>query len=146
MNVFVSFRHKLEQLLYRSGFASAVVRRFLCTQLIICGLGLIIGAAAYPFTLWPLTFAAGVAIATFSFWHIARFVQGSIFHQFSAMLAVKLFLGFTGRFIVISAALFALIVWLRAPIIPLLIGLTSTIAGIAAWGISRYSRKTAKEA
>ena len=146
MAFLASIRQKIETRLYHLGFSSDVVRHLLCTQLLICGAGIGVGLALFWLTLWPLSFAAGAAIATFSLWHISRFAQTNIHYQYSPALGLKLFFGFTWRFLLIGVVLSLLIVWLRAPIIPLLIGLTSTVAGIAAWGISRYSRKTAKEA
>ena len=61
-------------------------------------------------------------------------------------MAIRLFLGLNARLVLIAIVLFALIVWMRAPVTPLLIGLSSTVAGIVVWGISRLSRKTVKEA
>jgi uncharacterized membrane protein len=104
------------------------------------------GCALYQVTLWPLAFAAGAVIATYSLWQIARFAQNHARSEYSALLGMKLFFSFCGRFALIGVALFALVVWLKTPIIPLFIGLSSTVAGIAAWGISRHFRKTAKEA
>ena len=146
MAFLASIRQHIESKLYRLGFLSDVVRHLLCTQVCICVAGTVVGLALFWLTLWPLFFAAGALVATYSLWHIARFAQAHIHQQYSTMLGLRLFLGFTGRFLAIGVVLSALIVWLRAPIVPLLIGLTSTVAGIAAWGISRYSRKTAKEA
>ena len=61
-------------------------------------------------------------------------------------MAIRLFLGFTARLVLIGIVLCGLMVWLRAPVAPLLAGLTSTVASIALWGLSRFSRKTVKEA
>ena len=146
MALLASTRQKIESRLYRLGFSAPNVRHLLCTHIMMCAAALTAGVAFFELTLWPLAFAAGAILAAFSLWHIARFAQANIHHQYSAQLGLKLFFSFTARFLLIGAALFALIVLLRLPIIPLVLGLTSTIAGIAAWGISRYSRKTAKEA
>ena len=146
MAILTSIRHKIESRLYHLGFSSAIVRHLLCTQVMICGAAFIVGAALVWLTLWPLFFGAGAVIATYSLWQIARVAQASLQQQYSTALGLRLFFGFSGRLILISIVLFALIVWLRAPVIPLLIGLTSTVAGIVAWGISRRFRKTVKEA
>ena len=146
MALLASIRQKIESRLYHLGFSSAIVRHLLCTQALICGAALIAGLALFPLTAWPLSFAAGAILAAYSLWGIARFAQANVSQQFSAIMGLKLFLSFTGRFLLIGVALFGLIVLLKTPLIPLLIGLTSTVAGIAAWGLSRFSRKTAKEA
>lgn len=146
MAFLASTRQKIESRLYHLGFSSAIVRHLLCTQMLICGVAFFIGLCLFWLTLWPLIFAAGAAIATYSLWHIARFAQANIHYQFSPKLGLKLFFGFSGRFLLIGIVLSLLIVWLKVAVVPLLIGLTSTVAGIAAWGLSRYSRKTAKEA
>ena len=146
MAVLASIREKIESRLYHLGFSSATVRHILCTQGMLCGAALIAGLLLFPLTAWPLSFAAGALIAAYSLWGIARFAQANVRQQYSTILVLKLLFSFTGRFLIIGIALFVLIVQIKAPIIPLVIGLTSTVAGIVAWGISRYFRKTAKEA
>lgn len=136
----------LDKRLYKMGFAVPTVRRFLGTQLLITAAGLLAGVLIFWLTLWPLLFGIGAAITTYSLWHISRFAQVAIQLQFSAALAVRLFLGFTLRLALISIVLFVLVVLLRAPVVPLLLGLTSTVISISLWGISRFSRKTVKEA
>jgi hypothetical protein len=146
MSLFANLRHKVERRLYARGFASSTVRHLLTTQILLTGASLAVGILAAPFTLWPLAFGVGAAIAGFSLWHISRFAQANIQRQFSAALAIRLFAGFNARLVLIALVLFALIVWLRAPVAPLLLGLSSTVAGIVVWGIARLSRKTVKEA
>jgi hypothetical protein len=46
----------------------------------------------------------------------------------------------------IALVLYPSIVIFKAPLAPLLLGLASTSAAIALWGIARAVRKTAKEA
>lgn len=146
MAVLPPIRQKIESRLYHFGFSSAVVRHLLCTQIMISGAALIAGLVFLPLTAWPLSFASGACIAAYSLWGVARFAQANVNQRFSALMGLKLFFSFTGRFLLIGAMLFALIVLLKTPIIPLVIGLTSMVAGIAAWGIFRFFRKTAKEA
>ena len=122
------------------------MRHLLCTQALICFAALIAGALLFPLTAWPLSFGAGAILAAYSLWGIARFSQASTQRHYSAMLGFKAVCSFTGRFLVIGAVLFVLIVLLGTPVIPLVIGLSSSVAGITAWGISRYFGKTATEA
>lgn len=146
MTILTQLRLNIERRLYKLGFGSQLVRHFLCTQILIAGAGLVLGLLLAWITLWPLLFGLGAVIATYSLWHISRFAQTHVQQQFSLSLGLRLFFGFTARLILIALVLFALIVWLRAPVVPLLLGLTSTVASIAVWGISRLSRKTVKEA
>ena len=140
------FHHWVERRLYNRGFSSPQVRSLLATQMLVTAAAAIPGVTLCWLTLWPLSFAVGAAIAGFSFWNIARFAQAAIHTPYSTALALRLFIGFSARLILISVVLFALIVWLRAPLAPLLIGLGSAMAGIVVWGLSRLSRKTVKEA
>lgn len=135
-------RRLIERRLYGLGFTAPIVRHMLCTQIILAGTGLIIGAALAWYSLGPLAFGVGAAIATYSLWSIARFAQSCIYYQFSAALGIRLFLGFTVRIVFVGIVLYGLIVLLRAPIVPLVLGLSSTVAGIALWGLARFSRKT----
>jgi hypothetical protein len=82
---------------------------------------------------------------TFSLWQISRSAQAFVQMQYSALLALRLFFGLNVRLFLIGIVLFVLIVQLKAPLAPLLLGLTSTVASILLWGISRLSRKTVKE-
>ena len=146
MMTLADIRQNLDRRLYRQGFASPVVRQFLGIQILITAAGLFPGIILAWFTLWPLVFGAGAAITTYSLWHIARFAQAHIQQEFSRALAIRLFFGFTCRLVLISIVLFVLVVLLRAPVVPLLAGLTSTVASISLWGLSRFSRKPVKEA
>ncbi|MDR2489196.1 MAG: ATP synthase subunit I [Desulfovibrio sp.] len=146
MSFLTTLRQKIEFRLYTLGFSSDIVRHLLCTQILLCVVPLIAGILLCPITLWPLSFTAGALIATYSIWNIARFAEAHVNLEFTTTLGLKLFFSFSGRFLLIGVALFALIVWFKLPIIPLVIGLSSTVAGIVTWGVARLSRKTAKEA
>jgi len=144
--VFAHIRHAVERRLYGMGFVLPFVRYLLSIQIIISGCALAVGIALFWYTRWPLAFGAGATIMTFSLWHISRSAQAFIQLQFSASLRLQLFLGFSVRLFLIGIMLFVLIAWLKVPLVPLLLGLTSTVASILLWGISRFSRKTVKEA
>lgn len=141
-----SIRRTIDTRLYRLGFASPAVRHLLGTQIVITVAGLGCGILCAWFSLWPLAFGLGAAIATCSFWQISRFAQGAVLRQFSAALAIRLVMGFMFRLAIISIVLFVLVIRLKAPVAPLVLGLTSTVASICLWGLVRFSRKTVKEA
>lgn len=146
MTARVSPRYAIERRLHALGFVSPDIRRLLATQIMVTALALAVGFMFAWLSIWPLIFGVGAAIALFSLWQLARFAQANIRRQFSAALGLQLFFGLTGRLALIGVLLFFLIVLFRAPVIPLLAGLTSTIAAIVCWGLARLSRKTVKEA
>ena len=138
-------RYAVERRLYGMGFALPFVRYLLSIQIIISGFAIMAGIALLWYSRWPLVFGAGAAVMTFSLWQISRSAQAFVQMQYSALLALRLFFGLNVRLFLISIVLFVLIVQLKAPLAPLLLGLTSTVASILLWGISRLSRKTVKE-
>lgn len=146
MQLIATLRQHIEGRLYKTGFSSSIVRHLLATQLLISGGALLLGSFFFWLSLWPLLFGIGASLACLSLWHIARFAQANIRTQYTPAMALRLFLGLNARLVLTAIVLFALIVWLRAPVMPLLVGLSSTVAGIVVWGISRLSRKTVKEA
>ncbi len=122
------------------------IRHLLSTQIIITASAFVVGIACAYFTLYPLLFCAGSAIATYNFWFIAQFVQRIIFSAYSASIAVRQFFGFTARFLFTGLILFGLIVWLHLPVAPIVVGITSVVASIAYWGVTKLPNKPAKEA
>jgi len=139
-------RYAVERRLYGMGFALPFVRYLLSIQIIVSGFALAAGIVLLWYSHWPLAFGAGAAIMTYSLWQISRTAQAFVQLQYSAALALRLFFGFSLRLLLIGIVFFVLIVQLKAPLAPLLLGLTSTVASILLWGISRLSRKTVKEA
>lgn len=146
MALFAALCRPVESRLYKTGITLPTVRRLLSIQILVAGTALLVGAPLAGITLWPLLFGTGAAIAAFSLWQITRFAQAHLQQQFSLALGVRLLLGFTIKLAVLSIVLFVLIVQLGAPVVPLLLGLTTTVAGIAIWGIAGLSRKNVKEA
>jgi len=144
--VLTHIRRTVERRLYAMGFSLPFARYLLCIQIIISGFALAAGIVLLWYSLWPLTFGIGAAIVTFSLWQITRSAQAFVHLQYSASLALRLYISFSARLLLIGIVLFVLIAWLKVPLAPLLLGLTSTVASILLWGISKNSRKIAKEA
>jgi len=144
--ILAHIRHAVERRLFSMGFELPFVRFLLSIQILISGFALAAGIALSWHSRWPLAFGAGATIMTFSLWQISRSAQALVQMQFSASLGLRLFFGFSTRLLLIGIVLFVFIVWLKAPVVPLLLGLSSTVASILLWGISRLSRNTAKEA
>ena len=144
--VFAHIRHAVERRLYGMGFVFPLVRYLLSIQIIISGFALAAGIALLWYSGWLMAFGAGAAITTFSLWQISRSAQAFVQLQYSASLRLRQFFGFSVRLLLIGIVLFVLIVWFKTPLVPLLLGLTSTVVSILLWGVSRLSRKTVKEA
>ncbi|MDR1491012.1 MAG: hypothetical protein LBS65_11175 [Desulfovibrio sp.] len=138
--------HKaLERHLESAGFSLRAVRHILCTQIIFSVFALLAGAGASVFTPVPIAFGAGAALSTFSLWHVARLGERCANMRFSAGLGLGLFFGFSLRLLLIGAVLVLLLGPLKLPALPILAGLTSTVAGIAVWGATRLFGKTTTE-
>ncbi|MDR3175802.1 MAG: hypothetical protein LBU06_04645 [Desulfovibrio sp.] len=140
-----AWHRALERHLESAGFSLRAVRHVLCTQLIFSAVALLAGAAASVFSLAPIAFGAGSALSTFSLWHVARFGERCVNMRFSAGLGMGLFFGFFLRLLLIGAVLVLLLGLLKLPALPILAGLTSTVAGIAVWGATRLFGKTTTE-
>ena len=136
---------KLERRLYALGFTAPLPRRFLLLQLLLGGGSLLPGLLLAGYSLWPLAFGLGALIMACCLWQTIRFVHCVQFQQYSLRIGVRFFLHFLARFFCIALVLYLCVVPLRAPLAPLLLGLTSTSEAIALWGIGRAIRKTVKE-
>ena len=132
---------KMETALHRRGFVSADIRRLLALQILVSGTGLILGLAALPFTPRIFYFAVGAVLSVGNFWHLARFGQAHIRREFSAVIGIKLYLGFLLRLLITGLTLFILLGPLGAPPAPPLAGLAISIVVTIVWGVARTFRK-----
>ena len=146
MALFADLCRKLERRLYALGFTAPLPRRFLLLQLLLGGGSLLPGLLLAGYSLWPLAFGLGALIMAGCLWQTILFVHRVQFQQYSLRMGFRFFLHFLARFFCIALVLYLCVVPLRAPPVPLLLGLTSTSAAIALWGIGRAIRKTLKEA
>ncbi len=132
---------KIEKRLYRRGFLHGDVRRIVSLQLLVTGLALAFGLAVLWFSAWPLYFGVGAALAACNLWWLARSVEWSMRHDYTRSLAVANFLAFLARFAGMGFALFVCIAWLKAPLVPLLAGLATVVAGLTVWGFRRFLKQ-----
>jgi hypothetical protein len=114
--------------------------------LLLAGAGLLTGLPLTWYSLWPLAFGLGALIMAGCLWQTIRFVHSVQHQRYSSRMGVRFFLNFLARFFCIAVVLYLCIVPLKAPLAPLLLGLTSTSAAIALWGIAQAVRKPPKEA
>ncbi|MDR1360472.1 MAG: hypothetical protein LBJ82_05755, partial [Deltaproteobacteria bacterium] len=146
MNLCADFCRRLERWLYGLGFTAALPRRLLAFQLLLGGAGLLFGLPLAGYSLWPLAFGLGALIMAGCLWQTIRFAHLAQQQSYSTRMGARFFARFLVRFFCIGLILYPCIVILRAPLAPLLLGLASTSAAIALWGIARLVFKTAKEA
>ena len=138
-------RENLERRLFHRGFASADIRHIVSSQILLTDVALAVGLVCLWFSVWPFFFGVGAALATHNLWWLARSVERSFGQSYTRGLAVSSFLAFLGRFGGMGVALVICIAWLNAPIIPLVAGLTTAVAGMTVWGFSRLLRQHSKE-
>ncbi len=131
--------HAVEALLYRRGFAHEDTRVLVRNQILltgaICALSLVLGW----FWGWLWDVAAGALLMTFNFYLMSDFLQHVLLKQDGAV-SRQLFRLY-GRLLLTGAALAMLIVWARASIPALLLGLSSVVVTILIWGIQRMTGK-----
>jgi hypothetical protein len=137
---------RLEGRLYALGFSAPLPRRLLALQLLLGGGGLLLGLPLARYSLWPLAFGLGALIMACCLWQTIRFVLFVQGRRYSPRLGLRFFAHFLARFLGIALVLYTSLVLLKAPLAPLLLGLGSTSAAIALWGIARTVRKPVKEA
>lgn len=138
-------RQRIEKVLLVRGVVSPGARQLLCTQLLLTDISLALGVACAWFTLWPLAFGLGAAIALHNFWHLVRFAQAHILREFGVKAGARLIFGSNFRLVLTGIALYLLIVVCRVPVFPLIAGLSSVIVGITLWGFSKLQQTPIKE-
>jgi hypothetical protein len=138
--------HLIDKTLYKDGFTKPELRVLLRAQLLVVLVAAIISLGACWVTSWPLIFTAGAAIATLNFYWMAKFVRQVTQFTYHRSLLVGLLVRFYGRLALTGILLFVLILWLRVPVIPLLMGLSTLVGTIVIWGAAQSVEHKAKEA
>ncbi|WP_245533199.1 ATP synthase subunit I [Desulfovibrio oxyclinae] len=90
------------------------------------------------FSVWSLAFMAGAVIATLNFWALAR--VGQILVHVRSGATLTLLLIFYGKLILSGIALYVLIGIWQVPIWSLLLGLSTVVVTITAWGLVHFGR------
>ncbi|CAK7068785.1 MAG: hypothetical protein DELT_01780 [Desulfovibrio sp.] len=139
-------RNALEKILRNRGFTSPDSRRIMANQLLVTFTALTIGVLAIPFSLWPLAFGLGAALATLNLWRLVKSVHWSVSQHFSPAIAVVYFGGFLLRFAGTGALLYLFLVPLALPLVPLLVGLSSVMVVLISMNVSRSAGNSCKEA
>jgi hypothetical protein len=88
---------------------------------------------------WLADTALGAVLMTLNFYLLAGFLQRVLVHRDGAV--PNLLVRFYGRLFVTALALAALVAWGGASIPALLLGLSTGVATVLIWGISRVTGK-----
>ena len=140
------FSEKIEKHLYSRGFRLPDIRSILRIQIQLCGITVIAAIITVWFSLWPLTFAIGAIIATFSFFSVARFIQQIILREYERSMLLGLLFRFYGRLIVVGVGIALLITKVHVPMMALVAGLATSMVTMLIWMISRQIERKTKEA
>lgn len=141
-----SIHRNLERALYRRGFSHPQVRQLMLVQIYLGLASTVLCFAVGGLTAWPLAFAAGALLATWNFYHLARFATTLLGAAYSRGMLVSLLARFYGRLLLTGAALFALLFWGELSISAMLAGLSSLVLSIFCWGVANLAGYTTKEA
>jgi hypothetical protein len=134
----------LEAALYRRGFERRDVRGLVILQLGIALAGTLAATmACLPLgaMAWAGAFAAGAAIASLNFYHLAGFAQKALRMERGAV--TEQLLRFYLRLVLTGVALYLLVVPMAAPVTGLLAGLSSVVATGVVFGLSRLASEGA---
>lgn len=137
---------KVDEQLWRRGFRVAEVRVLMRAQLLITGISLLAGFALGWINEWLMWFGVGAVMSTFNFYSLAKFIQQVVFLPWSGAMMAKLLFRFYGRLMLTGLILFGLIVWLEVSVSAVVAGLSTAVAVIAIWGITRLAGHKVKEA
>ena len=138
--------HNLDKQLFKDGFTKPELRGLLKVQIILVLCAACLALCLSWISVWPLAFAAGASIVTLNFYWMAGFVRQITRFTYDRMLLAGLLVRFYGRLVLTGILLFVLILWLKVPVIPLLMGLSTVVATIVIWGATRMVEQKAKEA
>lgn len=137
-------RTRIERVLRIRGIMSPTLRHLLCTQLVITDVSLAFGLICGWFTWWPLSFGMGSAIALYSFWSLAT-TTPAILQEGAGKshYSIVKFAVFNLRLALIAIVLYVFLVRLRMPVAPMVAGLSSVLASITLWSLSKVTQMIA---
>ncbi len=137
MNALKTINRRIDEGLYRRGFQLAQVRELLCLQFWVALFLPLVGLIFGVFFVRDCFLAT--MLATVNFYFLARLIQNLIFVRKGAVAI--LLLSFYLRLAVLACIVVALIVWLDASVVALLVGLSSVVLSISLWGGMTFLRK-----
>lgn len=136
----------IEAWLYKHGISNPNARTLIAIQTMAAAGLVLLGAALCWYSLWVLWVGLGAVITVVNFYFIAQKLQGFYVHGLQNGNIMKMVLNFYLRLFVTAVFLFVFIVWLKAPISALLIGLSLSVATSIIFGLTRLHMLKSKEA
>ncbi len=125
---------RIEKHLYDRGFTLPGVRVVVRNQCVLLLASLCLLPLSLWAGVWPFSFVAGTALATYNFYSLAKFIQEVLYRKYTRALLVNLLVRVYGRLFLTGLVLFVLIYWLKASVVCLLLGLSTVVATICVWG------------
>ena len=135
----------VETLLYRRGFTNPDVRFLIAVQIICTTLLILLGAALFWHVQWLLWIGLGAALAVSNFYFLGKRLQTFFPGGFSRGKIIGMLLNFYFRLFITAIFLFVFIVWLKAPISALLIGLSLSAGSAIIFGLTKLHLLKSKE-
>lgn len=120
--------HGVDAGLWRAGIHHPEVRAILRVLMLLCGVTLLCGALASPFSLWPLWTALGCVIFLNVFWGMARHLLRVTLTAYSFGLLAGVLVRSSGRLLFTAALLYVALIVCNAPPVPLVCGLIAATA------------------
>jgi len=138
-------RDRLDGWLWRRGYDHPAVRELVRWQIVLTGLIAVVclPLAAVWAGAWSLV--AGTVIVAVNFSSLARFGQHLAGRTFTRMAMASLLFGFYFRLALTGVALYACIAWFGARPLPLLVGTSTVVLNIVAWGVVRHADTRARQ-
>lgn len=137
---------RIEKRLYAKGFRLPQIRSILKVQILFSCASALVGVLTVGLTVWPISFAVGVMLATYSFFSLAKFIQQVILRTYTRQVLIGLLFRFYGRLMLTGLILFGLIIKLRVPSSALVAGLATCMATMLVGMLSHRAERKIKEA
>ena len=140
------FSERIEKYLYSKGFRLPDIRSILRIQVQLCGITLLAAILTVWFSMWPITFAIGAVIATYSFFSVAKFIQQIILREYDKSMLWGMLFRFYGRLIMVGLVVAGLIVKVHVPMMALVAGLATSMVTMLIWMLMKHDGRKTKEA
>jgi len=139
-------RFAIEGWLWRHGISNSNARSLIAVQVMIAFTLLVAGFALIRQTQLVLWAGVGAVLAVANFYLVAQKLQNLFSQGLQKGGTMKMLLNFYFRLLVLAIFLFVFIVWLKASIPALLVGLSLSVITAIIFGLTRLHMLKSKEA